>query len=173
MTSWPLPRGQIVSDAVTGPTALGILAKGGGTLPSNLDLFLGNVGGSLGEVSAIALIIGGIFLVWKKVISPVTPIVFIATVFIFAAIAGGDPLFHILSGGVMLGAIFMATDYATTPTDWRGKIIFAIGCGVITMMIRLYGSYPEGVSFSIILMNIITPYIDKFCAKRFAGGDIK
>lgn len=174
MTSWPLPRGLMgATDAVTGATPLGILAKGGGTMPSNLDLFLGNVGGSLGEVSAIALIIGGIFLLWKKVISPIVPICFIATVFIFAVLAGQDPVFHILAGGVMLGAIFMATDYATTPTDWRGKIIFGIGCGIITMMIRLFGSYPEGVSFSIIIMNIITPHIDNWCAKHFCGGGLK
>lgn len=174
MTSWPLPRGLMgTTDAVTGPTALRILAEGGGNMPSNMDLFLGNVGGSLGEVSALALIIGGAFLVWKKVISPITPVVFVATVFIFALIAGEDPVFHILAGGVMLGAIFMATDYSTTPTDWRGKIIFGVGCGVITMMIRLFGSYPEGVSFSIIIMNIITPHIDNWCNKHFCGGGLE
>ncbi|MGI6722099.1 MAG: RnfABCDGE type electron transport complex subunit D [Anaerovoracaceae bacterium] len=176
MTSWPLPRGLMgtMGDATTGPTALGLLNEGAKSgFPSDLNLFLGNCGGSLGEVSALALLIGGVFLVIKKVISPATPIAFIVTVFVLALIAGQDPLFHILAGGVMLGAIFMATDYATTPSDWRGKIIFGVGCGIITMGIRLFGSYPEGVSFSIIVMNIITPFIDNWCNKHFCGGGLK
>lgn len=174
MTSWPLPRAMKAgADALTGPTALGLLNESGQSNYSNMDLFLGNCGGSLGEVSALALLIGGVYLVWKKIISPATPIAFVATVFILALIAGQDPVTHIFAGGVMLGAIFMATDYATTPIDWRGKIIFGIGCGIITMGIRLFGSYPEGVSFSIILMNILTPFIDNWCNKRFCGGGLK
>lgn len=165
MTTWPVPR-TAATDAITGPTPLGILKNGGGELPSNMDLFLGTVGGSMGEVSAIALIIGGLFLIWRKVISPITPLCFIATVFIIALIAGEDPIFHILAGGVMLGAFFMATDYVTTPLLPWGKVIFGVGCGIMTMLIRLFGSYPEGVSFGILLMNILTPHIENFCTNR-------
>ena len=165
MTTWPVPR-TAATDAITGPTPLGILKNGGGELPSNMDLFLGTVGGSMGEVSAIALIIGGLFLIWRKVISPITPLCFIATVFIIALIAGEDPVFHILAGGVMLGAFFMATDYVTTPLLPWGKVIFGVGCGIMTMLIRLFGSYPEGVSFGILLMNILTPHIENFCTNR-------
>lgn len=160
MTTWPVARSV---DGTTGPTPLGLLKEGGDNLPSNMDMFMGFIGGSMGEVSAAALLIGGLFLIWKKVISPVTPICFIATVGIIAVIAGQDPMFHICAGGVMLGAFFMATDYVTTPVLTKGKIIFGIGCGVMTMLIRLFGAYPEGVSFAILLMNVLTPHIDNFC----------
>ncbi len=163
MTTFPVPR-TATTDLLTGPTPLGILAEpGSATMPSNMDLFIGTVGGSMGEVSAAALILGGLFLVWKKVISPITPVCFIATVAIIALIAGQDPIFHILAGGVMLGAIFMATDYVTTPLIPKGKVIFGVGCGILTMLIRLFGAYPEGVSFAILLMNILTPLIDMYC----------
>ena len=144
-----------------------------------MEMFLGYIGGSMGEVSAIALIIGGLFLVWKKIISPIIPCCFIGTVFVFALIyysatGNGDALqmavFHILAGGVMLGAIFMATDYVTSPLLPAGKVVFGIGCGVITMLIRLFGQYPEGVSFSILIMNCLTPLIDSFFQKRMYGG---
>ncbi|MGI6735873.1 MAG: RnfABCDGE type electron transport complex subunit D [Anaerovoracaceae bacterium] len=178
MTTWPTPRGlsdQAGYDTATHATALGIFNEThsmAGT-PHVLDLFLGNCGGSLGEVSALALLIGGLILIFTKVISPVTPIAFIGTVAVLALAAGQNPLWHICAGGVMLGAFFMATDYATTPSDWHGKIIFGVGCGIITMGIRLFGAYPEGVSFSIIVMNIITPFIDNWCNKKFCGGDLK
>ncbi len=162
MTSWPLP-GTSGADAVTGATPLGILAEGGGSMPSNMDLFLGNVGGSMGEVSALALLIGFAFLLWKKIVSPIIPACYIGTVFIFALAAGQDPIFHVLAGGVVLGACFMATDYVTTPVLPLGKVIFGVGCGVVTMAIRLFGNYPEGVSYSILLMNILVPHIDNFC----------
>lgn len=168
MTTWPVPR-TATTDAVTGPTPLGILKEGGGDLPSNMDMFLGTIGGSMGEVSALALLIGGLFLIWKKVISPITPVCFIATVFVIAFIATGDlnmAIFHILAGGVMLGAFFMATDYVTTPLLPLGKVIFGIGCGLMTMLIRLFGAYPEGVSFGILLMNVLTPHIENFCTNR-------
>lgn len=177
MTTWPVPFTG--ADAQTGATPLGILAEGGGELPSNMDMFMGYIGGSMGEVSALMLLIGGLFLIWRKVISPIIPACFIGTVFVFALIyyaATGDgnalhmAIFHVLAGGVMLGAFFMATDYVTTPILPMGKVIFGIGCGVITMLIRLYGQYPEGVSFSILLMNIVTPLIDNFCQKRMYGG---
>ncbi|MEG0291533.1 MAG: RnfABCDGE type electron transport complex subunit D [Anaerovoracaceae bacterium] len=161
MTTWPVPRGV---DGTTGPTPLGVLKEGSGAeLPSNMDMFFGFIGGSMGEVSAAALLVGGIFLIWKKVISPITPIAFIATVAVIAIAAGQDPIFHICAGGVMIGAFFMATDYVTTPVLPKGKLIFGIGCGLMTMLIRLFGSYPEGVSFAILLMNVLTPHIDNFC----------
>ena len=179
MTTWPLPN-ALKADAVTGPTPLGILAEGNAAdLPGNMIMFIGMHGGSMGEVSAVALLIGGLFLIWKKIISPIIPACFIGTVFVFAAIyyaatGTGDPLqmaiFHVLAGGVMLGAFFMATDYVTSPILPMGKVIFGVGCGLITMLIRLFGSYPEGVSFSILLMNVLCPLIDNFCQKRMYGG---
>ena len=179
MTTWPLPK-ALQADAVTGPTPLGILAEGNAAdLPGNMIMFIGMHGGSMGEVSAVALLIGGLFLIWKKVISPIIPAAFIGTVFAFAAIyyavtGTGDPLqmgiFHVLAGGVMLGAFFMATDYVTSPILPMGKVIFGVGCGLITMIVRLFGSYPEGVSFSILLMNVLCPLIDNFCQKRMYGG---
>lgn len=178
MTTWPLPRMNQTADVLTGPTPLGVIHEGG-QLPTNMEMFLGYIGGSMGEVSAIALIIGGLFLVWKKIISPIIPCCFIGTVFVFALIyysatGNGDALqmavFHILAGGVMLGTIFMATDYVTSPLLPAGKVVFGIGCGVITMLIRLFGQYPEGVSFSILIMNCLTPLIDSFFQKRMYGG---
>ncbi len=179
MTTWPIPeRIFSAADAITGPTPLGIMNMGGNpsTLPSNMELFLGFVGGSLGETSAVALLLGGIYLVVRKVISPAIPLAFIGTVFVFALLVGQDPIFHIFAGGVMLGAIFMATDYCTSPLSFKGKIVFGIGCGLITMMIRVFGSYPEGVSFSILLMNILTPHIDTLCNPMYKmekGGAAK
>lgn len=176
MTTWPVARGaSSAADAVTGPTALGILSEGGSDLPSNLDLFLGNCGGCIGEVSALALLIGGIFLIWRKVISWIIPVTFLGTVFVLTLlIPGQDPIFHLCAGGLMLGAFFCATDYVTSPILAKGKVIFGIGCGLITVLIRVYGSYPEGVSFAILLMNILTPHIDNFCISRAykkKGGD--
>ena len=179
MTTWPAPR--MAADAASTATPLGVLAEGGGELPSNMHMFLGFIGGSFGEVSAAALLIGGIFLVWKKIISPIIPCCFIGTVFVFSLIyyaaIGQDPLhmavFHILAGGVMLGAIFMATDYVTSPLLPQGKVVFGIGCGIMTMVIRLWGQYPEGVSFSILLMNCLTPLINNFFQKRMYGGKKK
>ncbi len=170
MTTWPLPRKFQTVDATTGATALGLLKEGGGELPTTVDVSLGFIGGSMGEVSAIALLIGGIFLIWRKIISPIIPVTFIATVGVIAVLAGQDPIFHICAGGVMLGAFFMATDYATSPILPFGKIVFGIGCGVITMLIRLFGNYPEGVSFAILLLNILKPHIDAWSEKRMYGG---
>ncbi|MEA4987632.1 MAG: RnfABCDGE type electron transport complex subunit D [Anaerovorax sp.] len=174
MTTWVLPKSQQTVDAITGATPLGLFAKGM-DVPSNMDMFLGFIGGCTGEVSALALLIGGVYLVIKKVIEPTIPVCFIGTVFVFALAAGLDPVFHIFAGGVMLGAIFMATDYVTSPITTKGKIIFGIGCGLLTMIIRLYASYPEGVSFAILLMNILTPHIDNLTRLKLngvpAGGD--
>lgn len=177
MTSWPVSRISHVKEAVnpdgvTAATALGQLGHGDGTLASveytNLDLFLGNTGGCIGEISALAVIIGGLFLIWRKIISPIIPLTFIGTVFVLGLIWGGfdGAIFHICVGGLMLGAFFCATDYVTSPTLPMGKVIFGIGCGVFTMLIRVFGSYPEGVSFAILLMNILTPYIDRLVEGR-------
>ena len=187
MTTWPTARGMSGVDAVTSATPLGVLSHGGMSLDavreagfSNLDLFLGNTGGCIGEVSALAIIIGGLFLIFRKVISAHIPVAFIATVFVLGFIWGGldGAVFHICAGGVMLGAFFCATDYVTSPTLPAGKIIFGIGCGLFTMLIRIFGSYPEGVSFAILLMNILTPYIDRICErmmypapKKAKGGE--
>lgn len=184
MTTWPLPRMSAVADATTGATPLGLLKEGGAeglaNLPSNTEMFIGTIGGSFGEVSAIALLIGGLFLIWKKVISPIIPACFIGTVFVFAflyyTLSSGDAdalnmaVFHVLAGGVMLGAFFMATDYVTSPIMPLGKVIMGVGCGILTMVIRIWGAYPEGVSFSILLMNILTPLIDQLCIKLTYGG---
>ncbi len=181
MTTWPTARGMNV-DAVTSATPLGQLSQGGmdAVTVSNLDLFLGNTGGCIGEVSALALLIGGIFLIATRVITWHIPVTFLATVAACGLLWGGADgmVFHLCAGGVMLGAFFCATDYVTSPTLPMGKIIFGIGCGLFTMLIRLFASYPEGVSFAILLMNILTPYIDriaegaKFKApKKAKGGD--
>lgn len=158
------------ADAVAGPTPLA-LWDNGAELPSNLEMFLGNINGSLGETSALALLIGGIYLIIRKVIKPDIPLAFIGTVAVMALLFGEDPIFHILAGGVMLGAIFMATDYVTSPITRAGKIIFGIGCGVLTMLIRIYGSYPEGVSFAILFMNVLVPHIDDLTRHKAFGTE--
>ena len=134
-------------------------------IPGLMQLLLGFHGGSTGEVCALALLIGGIYLIVRKVISPVIPCAFIGTVFVFGLIATGSPywaLFHVLSGGVMLGAFFMATDYVTSPKLPLGQLIFGIGCGAFTMIMRLLCTFPNSMPFAILLMNIITPHIDRF-----------
>jgi len=180
MTTWPVTR-LATTDATTGATPLGLLKEGHmADLPSNMEMFLGFIGGSMGEVSAIALLIGGVFLIWKKIISPIIPCAFIGTVFVFAliyyGIVGGEysaihmAIFHVCAGGVMLGAFFCATDYVTSPIMPKAKLVFGIGCGLVTMIIRLWCNYPEGVSFAILFMNVMTPLIDNFAIKKFYGG---
>ncbi len=166
MTDWNTSSGLVVASA----TPLGMLAAGNAELPTYLQLFLGLKGGVLGETCILTLLIGGIYLVWRKVITPTIPLVYIGTVFVFCFLLGADPLYHILSGGLFLGAIFMATDYTTSPVTEKGKVIFAVGCGLITVVIRLFGSYAEGVSFAILLMNIITPHIDNLTRQVPFGG---
>ncbi|MCL1998456.1 MAG: RnfABCDGE type electron transport complex subunit D [Turicibacter sp.] len=144
------------------------------TPPDFLTLFLGNHAGVLGETSAILILLGGLFLIFKKVITPHVPLTFIATTFFLAWLLGDGwgfefALFHILSGGLMLGAFFMATDYSSSPITPIGKIIMGIGCALITVLIRLYGGYPEGVSYAILLMNCCVPLIDKFTKSRKFG----
>lgn len=168
MTNWAAPKIAAVADAVSGATPMAQIAVG--ETPNLLNMFLGTTGGSLGETSALALLIGGIYLVYRKVINPIIPVAFIGTVFVFTAVLGVNPLAQILGGGLFLGAIFMATDYSTSPVTNMGKLIFGIGCGFITVLIRVFGSYPEGVSFAILLMNILVPYIDKATRLKALGG---
>lgn len=161
-------------DVVASATPLAAI-KDGAThqLPSLLHMLIGLRGGAIGEVCSIALTLGYIYLVVKKVIHFETPLIFVATVFLLSWLIKGDitiALYQILGGGLLLGAIFMATDYVTTPINRVGKMVFALGCGLITVLIRFYGNYPEGVSFSILLMNILSPYIEKLCKKKAFGG---
>lgn len=182
MTNFTAPFDYSGVDAVASATPLALLAggadavasassaAGGAQLPSLMQMFLGVKAGCIGEVSALALLIGGVYLVARRVIKPITPLVFIGTVFVFSGILGADPVYQILSGGLMIGAIFMATDYATTPTTNWGKAVFGLGAGLLTVLIRQYGNYPEGVSFAILLMNILTPQIDKLLTRKPLGG---
>lgn len=165
MTHWVKPfYWKDAADAVSSATPL---VSGNA---SYYDLFTGSVGGCIGETSAAALLAGGIYLIVRKIISPSAPLAFTGTVALLSFVTGGDPLYQILSGGLLIGAFFMATDYATTPVTEKGKIIFGIGCGIITFVIRKYGNFPEGVSFSILIMNIITPYIDSFTRTKVFGA---
>ncbi len=162
MTSWPKPFSgtYLGPDSVTTATPLAMLKSSSGDLPNYLEMFLGFRGGCLGETCILAIIIGGIYLILRGVIKPTIPLCFISTVFIMSFFLGRDPLFEILSGGLFLGAVFMATDYVTSPLTTKGKIIYSVGCGLITIIIRSFGTLPEGVSFSIILMNILVPHIE-------------
>ena len=165
---------RIYSDAelVSGPTPLNVIASGD-PLPSMLDMFLGLRAGALGETCIAALLLGFIYLIVRRVINFEVPIIFVGTVFLFSLVADGSlttATYQILSGGLVLGAVFMATDYVTTPITRMGKMVFAFGCGLITFLIRYFGSYPEGVSYAILVMNIISPYIEKLTAPRALGG---
>ena len=143
-------------------------------LPSLLDMLIGNRGGAIGETCIIALALGGIYLIARKVINWQTPVILIGTVFLLSFAIEGDltlALYEILSGGVVLVAFFMATDYSTTPINKYGKMVFAFGCGLVTVLIRFFGSYPEGVSFALLFMNILSPYIEKWCAKKPFGKE--
>ena len=166
MTNWTM------GDAETVATPLKVMSSGDMTsLPSYLDMFLGVRGGCLGETCTLALLIGGIYLLVRRVISWHTPVAFIGTVLVMSFILDKQPIYQIMSGGLLIGAFFMATDYATTPVTKWGKIIFGVGCGLITILIRFWGTLPEGVSYSILLMNIFTPYISKITrSKPLTGG---
>lgn len=190
MTSWPV-AGQLTSyvDATTAATPLSLMkqAVNGnpaalGDLPDSLGMLLGNdLGGSLGEVSALALLIGGAFMLWKKIITWHIPVSILVTVFAFAGImylvdpsVYPSPEYHLLSGGLMLGAIFMATDYVTSPMSHRGQLIYGVCIGIITMVIRLFGSYPEGMSFAIFIMNAFVPLINTYVKpQRFSNKAVK
>ena len=153
----------------SGATPLAILGGAEGNLPSMIDMLIGNRGGTIGETCAIALLLGGIYLIVRKVITWHIPVVYIGGVFLFALAFGGnvtDAVYHVLGGGLILGAIFMATDPVTSPKKGIGKIVFALCCALITVLIRFYGNYPEGASFAILLMNILCPYVDLIGAKK-------
>jgi Na+-translocating ferredoxin:NAD+ oxidoreductase subunit D len=191
MTSWPLAGQHVYPDALTGATTLQMLKGHFGTLPNLQALLFGNMGGSLGEIGSIALILGGLYLLFRKIITWHIPVTMLGTVFIFSfmvalfspsssfSFSGANQiasafhfsLIHLLSGGLLLGAFFMATDYVTSPMTRRGQLIYAFGIGLITCLIRFYGSYPEGVSFGIFIMNAVTPLINMYVKpKRFGGA---
>lgn len=187
MTSWPKasPITDGIVDALTGPTPLGIVKEGldaGLTveqvmaqLPSFMEQFIGGIGGSLGEVSALALLLGGFYMLYKKIITWEIPVSILLTVVIFSGIFWlidptyyVNPLFHLLTGGMMLGAIFMATDMVSSPMSRNGQLVFGVGIGLLTVIIRMWGAYPEGMSFAILLMNGLTPLLNNaFKPKRF------
>ena len=185
MTSWPVNI-QSGVDGVTAATPLGLLKEGiqNGTpvsqiagLPQLNDMLLGNIGGSLGEISAILLILGGLYMLWKKVITWHIPISIILSVAVISGIFWMidpemyvNPGYHILTGGLMLGAIYMATDMVSSPMTAKGQIIYGVGIGIITISIRLFGAYPEGISFAILIMNAVTPLLNYYIKpKRFGG----
>jgi electron transport complex protein RnfD len=186
MTSWPIPSlfNMNILDAQTGATPLAMIKEGVkngqqvsdlmSTLPSYFDMFIGQIGGSLGEVSALAIIIGGIYMLYKKIISWHIPVAMLGSMVIFAGILNiinpemyADPMFHIITGGAMLGAFFMATDMVTSPMHPTSMIIFGVGIGILTILIRVFGAYPEGVSFAILIMNAFVPLLNKIKPKRF------
>lgn len=188
MSSWAAPlawrSGSIVTTATPMAQLSSVLEAGvsaeslnAADLPNLTEMLLGIRGGSLGEVCALTLILGGLYLMIRRVIAPTIPLCYIGTVAVIMLIAGGGNvtfmLYEILSGGLLLGAIFMATDYTTSPITFKGKIIYAIGCGLVTGLIRLFGNMPEGVSFSIILMNILVPHIEKLTAPKPFGSSRK
>lgn len=190
MTTWPKPLGLASSyvDAETGATPLAILKEAlksgqsvtevmsSGNIAGYREMFLGNMGGSLGEVAAIALLVGFVYMLFRKIITWHIPVTIFATVFVFSGILYlcnpehfVSPVFHLLSGGMMLGAIFMATDYVTSPMAVKGMVIYGIGIGIITVIVRVFGAYPEGMSFAILIMNGFTPLINRYCKPvRFA-----
>jgi len=192
MTSWPVPTGfsNTYTDAITGPTCLGVMKEGLGAgesvsaimdkIPSHMQLFYGHMGGSMGEIAAVALLIGFVYLLIRKVITWHIPVSIISTITIFTGILwlvnpneNADPMFHLLTGGVLLGAIFMATDYVTSPMSVKGMWIFGIGIGVITVLIRVFGAYPEGVSFAILIMNAFVPLINAYIKPKRFGEEVK
>ena len=172
MTTWVVPNG-LAADAATYATPLAQL-KNGALDASLKQLVIGQVGGTIGETCAIALIIGGIYLLYKHLISWKIPVIYIATVFILFAVIGRHgmrmPLQEIFAGGVMLGGIFMATDYASSPVTPKGQVIFAVGAGLLTYLIRTFGGYPEGVSYSILIMNCCVPLIERFTEPTIFGA---
>lgn len=192
MTSWPVPITSRLHyiDAETAATPLSVIKEGvssGQTIPelmseipSYISMFIGNIGGSAGEMAGIALILGGIYLLWKKIITWHIPVSVIGSVIIFTGILHlidsskyADPLFHVLAGGVLLGAFFMATDYVTSPMSRQGMLLYGVGIGLITVLIRTFGSYPEGVSFAILIMNAFTPLIDRYIKPKRFGEKVK
>lgn len=179
MTTWPVPEVMSMNytDVQTGATVLSMLQSGATNLPSYTQMLMGDMGGSLGEVGAFALLLGLIYMLVRKIITWHIPVAVIGTVFVFTGIMHwanpaqfANPIIHILSGGLLLGAIFMATDYVTSPLSKKGMIIYGIGIGVLTTVIRTFGAYPEGVSFAILIMNALTPLINNYVKPKHFGG---
>jgi electron transport complex protein RnfD len=192
MTSWPVPAGFGTGylDAVTGATPLAIIKEGlknGESLsglmekiPSAFQMFMGKMGGSMGEVAAFALLIGFVYMLYKKIITWHIPVSVIGSIALFTSILwlvnpelNADPLFHILAGGVLLGAIFMATDYVTSPMNPKSMIIYGCGIGILTVIIRVWGAYPEGVSFAILIMNAFVPLMNTYIKPKRFGEEVK
>lgn len=179
MTTWPV-AGQfpmVYLDGQTGATVLSAMKEGAAVAPSYTDMLLGNMGGSLGEVGAIALLLGLAFMLFRRIITWHIPVSVIGTVFVFTGIMYlvdptqyADPMMHLLSGGLLLGAIFMATDYVTSPMSTNGMLVYGVGIGVLTTVIRLFGAYPEGMSFAILIMNAFTPLINSYIKPKHFGG---
>ena len=161
------------AEITSSATPLAVMQAGATNLPPLLHMFLGNIGGAIGETSALAILIGFVYLICRRVISWQTPAIFVGTVFVLSLVFKQDisyAAYQVLGGGLLLGAVFMATDYSTTPINKRGKAVFALGCGIFTFIIRSFGDYPEGVSFAILFMNILSPYIERLTAKSPLGG---
>lgn len=192
MTTWPVAveNNLAIVDATSGATTLGIIKEGlqfgqtmselSAQIPSNSNMLLGLTGGSIGEMSALALLLGGLFLIVRRVISWHIPVVMLATIGVMTGIFWmihpehyANPLIHLLSGGAILGAFYMATDLVTSPVTKKGMVIFALGIGVITVVIRLFGAYPEGVSFAILIMNAFVPLINTYFKPKRFGANIK
>lgn len=177
MTTWPVP-GQLTAytDAVTGATPLGLIAAGRINEIQTSDLLMGQIGGSLGEISAWALLLGCAYMLWKKIITWHIPVSILATVAVCSGILNlinpavyVDPITSLLTGGLMLGACFMATDYVTSPMVAKGQIIYGVAIGFLTVVIRAWGAYPEGMSFAILIMNAFTPLINTYCKPKLFG----
>jgi len=195
MTSWPKPilsrwnldtvfklgnYPQEYIDTFTGATPLGVFREGGLEVPTTLKLLIGNMGGSMGEVAAVALLLGFAYMLIRKVITWHIPVSIIATAFIFTGIlwltneeSYLNPIFHLLTGGMLLGAIYMATDYVTSPMSHTGMIIYGVGIGIITVVIRVFGAYPEGISFAILIMNAFVPLINTYIKPARFGKEVK
>lgn len=182
MTTWPVVDFSdafplTYTDAQTGATVLSLVAQGITNLPGHEYMFIGCTSGSLGEVSAGALMLGFIYMLWKKIITWQIPVSILATVLVFTGIMHladptryVDPLIHLMSGGLLLGSIFMATDYVTSPMSKNGMLVYGVGIGILTTVIRVFGSYPEGVSFAILIMNAFTPLINSYIKPKHFGG---
>ena len=172
-SNWAAPLSWRGADAVTTATPLALYGDETATLPSLLDMFIGNRAGSLGETCTVALLIGGIYLIARKVISFKIPVAYLGSFAVIMLIAGKGDLeyvaYHLMSGGLFLGAFFMATDYSTSPINTDGKYIFGVGCGIITALIRIFGSLPEGVSFAILIMNLLVPHIERITTPKPFG----
>lgn len=192
MTSWPVHAGLKTgyTDAITGATPLAIVKEGlkngeplqqlMSQVPTPSQMFLGNMGGSMGEVAAVALLIGFVFLLYKKIITWHIPVSVVGSLVVFTAILwlvnpskNADPMFHVLAGGVLLGAIFMATDYVTSPMNPKAMIIYGCGIGILTVIIRVWGAYPEGVSFAILIMNAFVPLMNAYIKPKRFGEEVK